>query len=219
MRPPKPAAGFGAFEEVWQDWLGAEAAVCATRIEEEPPPLEPAEEPLVRNAVRARRAEFATGRWCARQAMKRLGFPPQAILAGPLRQPLWPAGLTGSITHHGGICAAAVVPISRLEAVGIDLIGVIEAPQSAEVVAKVHEEIRCAEIAAPDGVHPLALLFSAKESVIKAISTQAGRYVDFTEIPVSLSAGEFKSQFESLKVRGWWRTNRGFIMTAAALLD
>ena len=68
-------------------------------------PLLPEEEPLVARAVDKRRREFAAGRACARRALEQLGLPASPILAGPRREPLWPPGVVGALTHCRGIAA------------------------------------------------------------------------------------------------------------------
>jgi 4'-phosphopantetheinyl transferase EntD len=82
--------------------------------------LLPEEEVLVARAVGQRRAEFTTVRTCARIALGRLGLPPAPLLSGPKREPLWPAGVVGSITHCDGYRAAAVARASEVAAIGID---------------------------------------------------------------------------------------------------
>jgi hypothetical protein len=63
---------------------------------------------LMASAVPRRRAEFAAGRACARAALRRLGINGWPLLVGSKREPLWPAGVVGSITHTDGLVAAAV---------------------------------------------------------------------------------------------------------------
>ncbi|RBP64935.1 4'-phosphopantetheinyl transferase EntD [Brevibacterium sanguinis] len=78
------------------------------------------EERVVAGAVPRRRAEFATVRACARTALARIGHPPVPILPGSRREPLWPAGIVGSMTHCEGLCAAAVARHTQFASVGID---------------------------------------------------------------------------------------------------
>jgi len=89
-----------------------------------PPPdapgLFPAEAEAVRTAGPRRRAEFAAGRSCARAALATLGVAAGPILPGPAGQPLWPAGVTGSITHTAGYQACAVGRTADVAAIGID---------------------------------------------------------------------------------------------------
>src|SRR5262245_21280577 len=82
--------------------------------------LLPEEAPAVGRAIEARIREFTTARSCARRAMARFGVPPRPILSGPRREPLWPDGYVGSITHCDGYRAAAVARQQDALAIGID---------------------------------------------------------------------------------------------------
>ncbi|KAA0970582.1 4'-phosphopantetheinyl transferase superfamily protein [Aureimonas fodinaquatilis] len=73
-------------------------------------------------AVPARRAEFATGRACARAAMAQLGLHPQAVAVAPDRSPVWPAGLVGCISHSASLCGAVVArQADGVRALGLDI--------------------------------------------------------------------------------------------------
>jgi 4'-phosphopantetheinyl transferase EntD len=82
--------------------------------------LFPEELPLIARAVPRRRAEFTTGRACARRALAELGVAPAAILSGDRREPLWPDGVVGAITHCAGFRAAAVGRATDYRSIGID---------------------------------------------------------------------------------------------------
>jgi 4'-phosphopantetheinyl transferase EntD len=84
------------------------------------PGLFPAEAAAVHTAGPRRRAEFAAGRSCGRAALAALGVAAGPILPGPAGQPLWPAGVTGSITHCAGYQACAVARTGDVAAIGID---------------------------------------------------------------------------------------------------
>ena len=158
--------------------------------------LLPEEEHLVAQAVSKRRAEFTTVRTCARQALALLGLPPTPLLSGPRREPLWPPGVVGSLTHCTGYGAAAVAWASDLATIGID--------------AEPHEEL-------PDGVLPLVslpverdqldrlalgvhwdrLLFCPKESVYKAWYPLARRWLGFQDahLRIEPNADPARGQF------------------------
>lgn len=141
----------------------------------------PGEEFLITKAVEKRRREFITARRCAREALAKLGHAPVPIHAGPKREPLWPAGVVGSITHTIGFRAAAVAAQSVLASIGIDT------EQNAPLPAGVEETItvsREPEMLAAlshsfPGIHWGRLLFSAKESVYKAWYPLTGRWLGF----------------------------------------
>jgi 4'-phosphopantetheinyl transferase EntD len=147
--------------------------------------LLPEEVEALGNAVDARRREFALGRTCARRALAALGYPPAAILRGPQREPLWPAGIVGSITHARGYCAVAVARHSEFASIGIDAEvhatlpdGVLDQISSAEERAHLHTLPRT-------GAHWDCLLFSAKESIYKAWFPLAGRWLGFEDVTLT----------------------------------
>ena len=100
--------------------LPAAAVVVETREDRLNIELFPEEEQALGRAVEKRRREFITGRACAREALGRLGLPPAPIGSGAHGEPLWPAGVVGSITHCEGYRACAVARASDLGALGID---------------------------------------------------------------------------------------------------
>ena len=81
-------------------------------------PLFPVEETSVAHAVPKRRTEFRTGRAYARAALAALGCAPAPIPVGESRQPLWPNGFLGSISHSGPWVGCAAVRCGR---VGFDV--------------------------------------------------------------------------------------------------
>jgi 4'-phosphopantetheinyl transferase EntD len=72
-----------------------------------------------------RMLELKAGRYFAKRAMARFGIKDVELPIGPDRAPVWPKGVTGSITHvrdrHFGYCAAAVGLTAQFSAVGIDM--------------------------------------------------------------------------------------------------
>jgi 4'-phosphopantetheinyl transferase EntD len=183
-------------------------------------PLFPEEEQLLRPAVLKRRLEFSTGRCCAREALAELRVPPAPILMGPLREPVWPAGILGTITHTDDISAAVVVRTGPWKGIGIDLLDRGRAGDvlrdAIGIIADEGEEVIAQEIAGtrPDG---RVLLFSAKESVIKAVSSSFQRFVDFTEINVVLDRDKFSAACPGIAspVLGWWKLIQNLLVTGA----
>jgi len=165
---------------------------CAVAVEayEDVPgePSFPGEESLVVNAVVSRRREFITARRCAREALAKLGYAPVPIRAGPKREPLWPAGLVGSITHTTGFRAAAVASRSVLASIGIDTEQNDRLPDGVEESITVSGEptmIAALSRAFP-ATHWGRLLFSAKESVYKAWYPLTGRGLGFEDARVAI---------------------------------
>jgi 4'-phosphopantetheinyl transferase EntD len=189
----------------------------------------PGEEGLVARAVASRRREFLTARRCARQALAGLGHPATAILAGPRREPLWPAGVVGSITHCAGYRAAAVVRRTDLAGVGIDAEPNSRLPEGvAEQVAFAEEREHLAGLTA---AHPVThwdrLLFSAKESVYKAWYPLTGRWLGFEDARLTFdpAATLFRARIlidgrrtdggtPLTELVGRFRVERGLLLTA-----
>ncbi len=80
------------------------------------------DEELALGAVNTARArEFAAGRAAARQAMAQLGHAPRPVLQGESLAPVWPAGLTGSITHAPQDTVAVVTDDPEIRALGLKI--------------------------------------------------------------------------------------------------
>jgi 4'-phosphopantetheinyl transferase EntD len=144
---------------------------------------------VVDNAVATRRAEFAAGRVCARRALARLGFAPAPILSGPAREPLWPDGVVGSITHCAGYRAAAVARSADVATVGIDAEPHEPLPDGlVDVVSLAEERSQLAALsAAHSGTRWDRLLFCAKESVYKAWFPLTGRWLGFEDAAITFA--------------------------------
>ncbi len=141
----------------------------------------------VDRAVPRRRAEFAAGRRCARAALARIGIPPAPLLRGEDREPLWPTGAVGSITHCVGYVAAAVAATEVIRSVGID--AEVHAPIPDGVVSRVArpEELEWMATRDGDGVHWDRVVFSAKESVYKAWYPLAHRWLGFEDATLTFA--------------------------------
>ncbi|MGA9592604.1 MAG: 4'-phosphopantetheinyl transferase superfamily protein [Candidatus Acidiferrales bacterium] len=151
--------------------------------------LHPEEESLLSPKVSAKRRNgFILGRAAARLALRRAGcaYSP-AILQGPDREPLWPAGFAGSITHCGEWAVAAVAAQRRVRAIGIDLEDV-DAVQRGEIAETVCSEAELKWVAdTKDSPQKLAMIFSAKESIYKALNPLCHRFFDFHDVELAWS--------------------------------
>jgi 4'-phosphopantetheinyl transferase EntD len=195
----------------------------AVRDPSEPVELHPEEAAFVARAVEKRRREFASGRACARFAMAELGLEPRPIPSGPRREPVWPEGVVGSVTHTTGFCAAAVATRAAYAGIGID--AEPDGPLSDAVAARVCEKGELAA-AASLGLAEATLahvLFSAKEAVYKCQFAESGAYLGFHDVRLELDAGTFRAVLgvdagpyaRGQVFRGAWRRAGGLILTAA----
>lgn len=145
--------------------------------------LLPEEAAAVSRAVGRRRQEYTSVRYCARLALAELGLPPSAIPTGAHREPLWPRGIVGSLTHCDGYRAAALAHAVDVTSVGIDAELHDSLPSEAlGLVTSAGERDHLATLTErrPD-VHWDHVLFSAKESVFKAWWPLTGRWLGFED--------------------------------------
>lgn len=150
--------------------------------------IDPSEQVLVKNAVLRRRAEFSTGRLLASLALAELGLPPQPIARGPMNEPVWPEGVTGSITHTQEICMVALAANSEIQGIGIDLESRREEFKDiGRMILRPDEQSPTNAGIAPE-IDSVRLVFSAKEALYKAVSARIGRFVDFQEVRTEFRA-------------------------------
>ncbi len=193
--------------------------------------LWPGEEEAIARAVAQRRREFTTVRHCARLAMAALGLPPAPIVPGPSREPVWPAGLVGSMTHCTGYRAAAIARTSDVVSVGIDAEQHAPLPgDTVSIVVRPEEQdhLRALAVSHPD-THWDRLLFSAKESVYKTWFPLTGRWLGFDQarLHIDPDAGTFRAELlvggpvvDGTPVpafTGRWLVTDGLILTAIVL--
>jgi 4'-phosphopantetheinyl transferase EntD len=143
--------------------------------------LEPAEQTDTERMAAKRLMEFTHGRYCAHEAMRRLGIPVSAISKGEDRAPVWPSRLVGSISHRDQVAVAAIAHSHDIDTLGLDIEG-----QEALKPEIIHMICRPDEQAALNDGHLAKLLFSIKEAVYKCIYPRVGCYVDFKEIEILL---------------------------------
>ncbi len=142
----------------------------------------------IRNSVAKRQAEFIAGRLCARSILAVHGIAQVPIAIGMHREPVWPEGFIGSITHNGQYAAAIACPSSALMGIGIDIESVIkdDARQAMEELVVSPEEAGFLALSACGLSFNclLTLVFSAKESFFKAAFAQVREYFDFDAVKI-----------------------------------
>jgi 4'-phosphopantetheinyl transferase EntD len=185
-------------------------------------------------AVEKRRREFVTGRACARLALERLGAPVVAIPRGARGEPLWPAGVVGSITHCLGYRACAVAWSDAVVALGIDAEPNARLADGVlEKVAHGRELVSVGRRLPPAGgeieVDLPRLLFSAKEAVYKAWFPLTGQWLGFEDVELSIDVVDATFRARLLvegpvvnggrltEFAGRWAVEDGLICTAVAI--
>jgi len=181
-----------------------------------------------------RRMEWRLGRWTAKCAFAFFqGFPAHLqtlanveVRSAPSGSPAvfvlnQPADVTISISHRSGraICAVAGAGVK----LGCDL-EVIEPHSQAfiEDYLTEEEQVRVAQASAEDRTRLVTLLWSAKESVLKAM--QVGLRVDTRCLTVRTAEAGLVNRWTALsahstegdRFHGWWHQNNGWLQTLVA---
>ncbi|PTV59193.1 hypothetical protein DBL04_00540 [Acinetobacter seifertii] len=138
----------------------------------------------IHNAVRSRQIEFFAGRLLAKRALEELGSFQTDVLVGTHREPLWPSGFVGSISHSQNIICVLILKSNNL-LVGMDIEHQI-ASEQCESLSDVlsHNELNLLAQSGLSKVESFTLGFSVKETLFKAVFPKVKRYLDFDQSTV-----------------------------------
>lgn len=188
--------------------------------------LHPLERALVAHAVDVRKAEFGDARWCAHQALKKLDRDTgEPILRGERGMPLWPASVSGSLTHTDGLRAAVVAPRLLVRSMGLD--AEIAEPLPEGVLGSIS---RVSELAQLDYLKDKGvecadrLLFCAKEATYKAWFPLTRRWLGFEQAEIDIrDDGTFVSYLLVRPtpvpfIEGKWMIQNGYIVATTAVV-
>lgn len=186
--------------------------------------LHPVEQQLVEKAVDRRKADFGDSRWCAHEAMRHF-IEDEPIMRGERGMPVFPEGVTGSLTHTDGFRAAIVGRSSRWRSLGIDAEPADSLPEGVfNAVARPEEQRRLRRLARTEGIEFLdKVLFSAKEATYKAWFPLTRRFLDFDQADIDIRPnGTFTSYLLTRPVpvpfiEGRWAVRDGFVVTVAGV--
>lgn len=136
--------------------------------------------PAIMQAVPGRQAEYLAGRWLSRQLWVERHLAPVQVQSGTHRQPIWPSGWVGSISHTSTVAVSCLAKSCEVELLGLDLENWL-APEVAHRISTTIVDRQEALYLATLGPFErmLTLAFSAKESLFKAVYPQVGVYFDF----------------------------------------
>ncbi len=179
------------------------------------------ESAAVSGAVPRRQLEFAAGRLCGRAALRRLGFDDTPIPRRPDRRPVWPAGVVGSISHSRGICGAVVGHASEFAGIGLD-IEIADAcePRLARRVLTGVERERVATLeGAVDSGRWTTMIFSAKESVYKALAgiVELPEFEDVEVTPQPAEQAFFADLRDGRRLHGTFCHAADWVLTGVAV--
>jgi enterobactin synthetase component D len=155
--------------------------------------------------VRRRVEDLLAGRACAQVALQEAGAQFPEVGAGPQREPIWPEGWVGSLSHGAGIAWAGVARRADFDSLGLDVEPLLT-PQAVEALQAVfftRDELRPGALGAGAGPGVQAnlgptLLFSAKESIFKCLHPLVKEFIGPTDVQLELadlSQGELAFAF------------------------
>jgi len=151
----------------------------------------------IQRSVAKRQAEFLAGRVCARAALQRLEGLSFIPAIGEDRAPVWPAHITGSITHSTGRASAIVANKSHWRGLGMDLENLLNAERAERLAGEILNPPELQRMAA--GGHDqrallVTLTFSVKESLFKALYpiVQQRFYFEHAEVLEWRESGEVR---------------------------
>lgn len=143
--------------------------------------------PSIQVAAPRRRAAFVAGSICAELALASLSRPiSHSMLTRDARGgPLWPDGTLGSITHNACTAAAITTRQEGCVGLGVDVETRVEA-RGLEAVTDVCMTAgeRDQHLASEDPAATATLVFSAKESLYKALQATLPEWIDYTDVEV-----------------------------------
>ncbi len=176
-------------------------------------------------AVPSRLREFAAGRHAARMALNQIGAGLIAVPMADDRAPIWPVGITGTITHTRSACLAAVVRVGAFAGIGIDLEE--DTPLDRDLWDDVLGPEEQLWLARQDGDRGglSKRMFSAKEAAYKAQYAQSRTVFGFDVIAIALTETRFTATFrqeiapfaEGYVIHGQHALVQGHILTTATL--
>ncbi len=190
-----------------------------------PTDLAPAEQAQLGDVCGKRLAEFAAGRNQARRLISTITGAAEPLLVGDYRQPLWPDGIIGSISHSDVFCAVAVASTRSISDLGID-VETLEAlnPEVEDVVLTGAELVATASMESWAG----KLIFSIKEANYKCCYHMVKAFIDFKQCEVVLDMDRQSHQSKivcnnhlgkelHITVEGRWMIDSGHIFTSAII--
>ena len=133
------------------------------------------------SASAKRRSEFLTGRYCAAQALAKIGsHPPQWLGRNTNGLPCWPEGWLGSISHSGSGGWAAVGSRASFAALGIDMEHIFSERTMLDIQSQIAHPTELEVLSNLPSTKALTLLFSAKEALYKALYPRVEQFFDFS---------------------------------------
>lgn len=204
-------------------------------------PILKQERELIANAVFHRQCEFATGRWLARTGLRKFGFDDKPIYIGHLKNPLWPSSIVGTISHDYQLCVVVLMQKKCCLEIDIDIgIDLFYLPQRGHKMSEllsifiarpdelimaqdIEQHIR-KNITANININAATILFSIKESIVKAISYQVNNFIDLraidlTETSITNNISNFRFEGQKIHASIFTMVTGDYLLTAVKVFN
>lgn len=155
-------------------------------------PLRTEEERLIQESVAKRQRQFRAGRNAAHAALEQLDAPDGPLLRGEDRQPIWPRGYVGSISHCDDSCVAVCAVEGEVVSLGIDVEPL--KPLKPKIARYIDTEDEKTFMQRHQDL-PRRLIFSAKESLYKCYYPLVGRFFGFQSVTLDVDISRQRFQF------------------------
>ena len=134
-----------------------------------------------------RLADFSSGRYCATKAIEQLEIKDVIIPIGKDREPIWPEGIVGSISHCDRLTGAIVAKNTHHISLGLDIeeIGRVT-PDLWDLVFTESEKKYLVGISKIEKEVKSTAIFSVKEAFYKFQHPLTKTFLDFLDVEVCL---------------------------------
>lgn len=153
------------------------------------------EKRLTNNFSDKRIKDFSTGRFCARKALAAIGHENAEILMGDDKQPIWPDGYIGSISHSAKLVGAVTAKAAHIRSIGLDIetIGKIK-PEMWRIIYTDSEAEFLNTFTGEELAYYTILLFSFKEAFYKLQFPLTKTFLEFTDVEIKYRGNKFELQ-------------------------
>ena len=180
--------------------------------------LWPAEAEASATYAPRRRAEYASVRDCAREALRGEGVAAAAIVKGQRGAPMFPPNVVGAMTHTDGLRAAAIARQERFRSLGVDAEpheGLPPGVLDAVSLPSERDWVRAVLAGEPE-LRVDKLLFSAKEATYKAWFPLTRRWLGFEDAELTFTTQDVAHTAAGISARGTFSSR---ILIAPDVID
>jgi 4'-phosphopantetheinyl transferase EntD len=134
-----------------------------------------------------RLSDFSTGRYCAKMALEQLDIKDVIIPIGKDREPIWPEGIVGSISHCDSLTGAIVAKKTDHISLGLDIeeIGRVT-PDLWDLLFTENEKKYLSGLSDEESLLQSTVIFAVKEAFYKFQHPLTNTFLDFLEVEVVL---------------------------------